>query len=210
MPAIGDSRSSLLSPFSRASRYDLPAMRASTSVHLAPLAVIVCLGGSACASSPAPPPAASLSPAAACAVWEREVAFAKSVQGHDARAFAAFVHPNAVFIDNDGTLTRGHDAVVESWKGLVSGETVHLGWHPSAVVLTGDGRTALSRGPYWLEIAKPGAPRRLLAGTFQSVWVLDADGIWRVVIDGGTAAASAATDEELQKIKAAIPARCPG
>ncbi|HEY2511548.1 MAG TPA: nuclear transport factor 2 family protein [Polyangiaceae bacterium] len=188
-------------------------MRASTSVHLVPLAAIVCLGGSACASSPGAPataPTASLSPVAGCVVWDREVAFARSVQDHDAHAFAGFVHPNAVFIDNDGTLTRGRDAVVESWKGLVSGETVRLGWHPTTVVLTGDGHTALSRGPYWVEIAKPGAPRRLLVGTFQSVWVLDADGTWRVAIDGGTAAGSATTDEELQKIKAAIPARCPG
>ena len=188
-------------------------MRAPTPVLLVPLAAIVCLGGSACASSPGASPSApptSLSSSSACAVWDREVAFARTVQDHDARAFATFVHPNAVFIDDGGALTRGRDAVVESWKGLLRGEAVHLDWHPTTVLLTGDGHTALSRGPYWVEIAKPGAPRRLLAGTFQSVWVLDGDGTWRVAIDGGTAAASATTDEALQKIKAGIPARCPG
>jgi len=32
-----------------------------------------------------------------CAVWQRELTFAQSVEKHDAKAFAAHLHPGAVF-----------------------------------------------------------------------------------------------------------------
>ena len=34
----------------------------------------------------------------ACAVWERETGFAQTVVDHDAKAFAAYLHPGAVLI----------------------------------------------------------------------------------------------------------------
>ena len=157
-------------------------------------------------SVPAPP---SPSPeAAACAVWDREVEFARSVQAHDPRAFAEHVHPGAVFVEGDG-LQRGREAVVKSWQGLLRGDTMHLDWHPTSVVVTGDPRIALSRGPYWIEVMKPDAKERFLTGGYQSVWVLDADGVWRVAIDGGTPPPVPATEAEVAKIKASLPARCP-
>jgi ketosteroid isomerase-like protein len=157
------------------------------------------------ASSPAPPPVAG----GVCAVWIREVEFARSVQDHDVAAFAEHVHPRAVFVDPQG-VTQGRDAIVKGWASILRGDTVHLQWHPTSVVLTGDGRVALSRGPYWLAIAKPGEAVRTLTGVFQSVWALDTDGAWRVIVDGGTPPPKEATREEVERIEAALPARCPG
>jgi len=145
-----------------------------------------------------------------CAVWDRETSFAKSVEAHDTRAFAEHVHPGAVFIEGNGQkLTRGRDAVVASWQGILKGEGFKFFWRPTSVVPTGAPGVVVSRGPYVIEFTKPDAPQRFKTGLFQSVWVRDTDGQWRVVLDGGPAPPPApATEEEAARLKAAIPERC--
>jgi uncharacterized protein (TIGR02246 family) len=143
-------------------------------------------------------------------VWEREVSFARSVHDHDAHAFAEHVLPGALFLQGDGSVLRGRDAVVEGWKGIIRGEGVRLEWHPTSVIVTGDPRVALSRGPYWYEVTKPDAKHRFMRGLYQSTWVRDTDGAWRVTIDGGTPPPAPATEEDIQKLKESLAARCPG
>jgi ketosteroid isomerase-like protein len=145
-------------------------------------------------------------------VWNREVEFAKAVQDHDTRAFAEHVHLGAVFVEGDAAsdVKRGRDAIADAWKGLLHGDAIRLDWHPTSVILTGDPHVALSRGPYWMEDVRPNAKQRFLTGLYQSVWVQDADGAWRVAIDGGTAAPVPASAEDVQKIRASVPERCPG
>jgi ketosteroid isomerase-like protein len=163
--------------------------------------------GSTATAGPAALPA--LPAGGACAVWTREVEFARSVQEHDAAAFAEHVHPGAVFVDAQG-VAQGREAIVKGWASIVRGDGVHLAWHPTSVVLAGDSRVALSRGPYWLELAKPGEPVRYMTGVYQSVWSVDADGAWRVIVDGGTPPPKETTRDEVERIEAALPAKCPG
>jgi ketosteroid isomerase-like protein len=183
---------------------------ALTVTSLVAISASVACTPAAPASSPAAASAVSVAPAAAaCEVWDREVAFARSVQNHDAHAFAEIVHPGAVFVERD-TLHQGRDAVVKSWEDLIRGDAMRLDWHPTSVVLTGDPRVALSRGPYWIEVTKPDAKQRFLTGVFQSVWLKDDAGVWRVAIDGGPAPPPVpATEADVAKIKASLPARCP-
>jgi ketosteroid isomerase-like protein len=141
-------------------------------------------------------------------VWDREVEFARSVQDHDARAFAEHVHPGAVFVGGD-SLQQGGAAIAEAWRGLLAGVSLRIDWHPTSVVLAGDGHVALSRGPYWIERLKPDANPRFLTGVYQSVWLQGRDGVWRVTIDGGTPEPVPATEADIAKIKASLPARCP-
>jgi ketosteroid isomerase-like protein len=173
---------------------------------------LVALTSASCNAVPVRPPPAVAAPAspslAACAVWDREVEFARSVQDHDARAFAEHVHPGAVFVEGDA-LQRGRDAVVKSWEGLLRGDKMRIDWHPTSVVMTGDPRVALSRGPYWIEVLKPDAKERFLTGVYQSVWLLDEGGVWRVTIDGGTPPAVPASAADVEKIKASLPTKCP-
>jgi ketosteroid isomerase-like protein len=162
-----------------------------------------------CAGAGRPVAAPPSSPGAtACSVWEREVGFARSVQEHEANAFAEHVHPGATFIDGD-SLLRGPAAIAEAWKVFLVGEKLRIDWHPRTVVLSGGGRVALSRGPYWIERMKPDANPRFLTGVYQSVWVQDADGVWRVTIDGGTPEPVPANEADVAKIKASLPAQCP-
>lgn len=118
---------------------------------------------------------------ARCAVWARELGFAKSVSDHDAKAFAEFVHADAVF-GVGGEPTRGRDAISTQWAGLIAGTRLELQWYPDRVSVGGDGRTAYSSGPALYRSTQDGSYR---VGRFGSVWQRDHDGQWRVIFDDG-------------------------
>jgi ketosteroid isomerase-like protein len=119
--------------------------------------------------------------AAECAVWQRELGFARSVAEHDAAAFAEHLHPDAAF-GVSGKPTRGRDAITREWAGLIEGSALILRWYPAVVTLGGDGRTAYSSGPALYEDPKTGVMR---LGRFGSVWQRGEDGVWRVLFDDG-------------------------
>jgi ketosteroid isomerase-like protein len=118
---------------------------------------------------------------AECAVWQRELSFAQSVADHDARAFAAHLHPDAAF-GVSRRATRGRDAITAEWAGLIDGSALKLSWYPAVVTLGGDGRTAYSSGPALYEDPRTGEAR---LGRFGSVWQRGEDGVWRVLFDDG-------------------------
>jgi ketosteroid isomerase-like protein len=120
-----------------------------------------------------------------CAVWDAETSFAQSVADHDPVAFAAHLHPDAVFVDGGNRPTRGAAGIAEAWAGLIDGKGIVLHWYPDAVDVAAGGQLALSRGPYWME--NPAAPpaTRYRRGRFSSTWQRGADGQWLVVFDGG-------------------------
>ena len=135
-------------------------------------------------AKPAAPPPASFS-ADECAVWARELSFAESIERHDAKAFAEHVHPGAVFSAKRPHPTRGRDAIVRQWAGLIDGTAVKLWWYPTAVAIGGEGDVAYSSGPALYESVDPKATQQHSIGGFQSVWHKDADGTWRVLFDDG-------------------------
>jgi uncharacterized protein (TIGR02246 family) len=167
------------------------------------------LGCGGAASPASPPPQASAASANACDVWAREASFAKSVADHDGAAFAEHVHPKAIFIEGDGSFTRGRDAITLSWKDILEGKKLRLAWHPANVALVGDGETAVSRGPYLFEDLRPDAKQRFRKGTFQSTWTRGKDGVWRVTLDGGTAPPTALSEDEARKFEAEMRKECP-
>lgn len=124
-----------------------------------------------------------------CTVWARETSFARTVADHDAAAFAEHLHPDAVFIGGDGTPSHGAAAIAADWAGIIVGKGVVLHWYPDAVDVAADGRLALSRGPYWMEIPaaadQPAPTIRYRSGRFVSTWLRGDDGQWHVVFDGG-------------------------
>ena len=145
----------------------------------------------------------------ACAVWARETSFAQAVADHDAVAFASHLHPGAVFIGGDGNGTHGRDAILAEWAGLIEGKGVVLRWYPDVVDVSGDGKTALSRGPYWMDNPSAPADKRYRIGRFVSTWVRGDDGQWSVVFDGGGGnVPKPATHAEIEALAAARKA-CP-
>lgn len=128
-----------------------------------------------------------------CAVWQRELTFARSVQQHDAVAFASHVEPDAIFAANSPVPQRGREAVLAHWRGLIDGKTVRLAWYPTQVVSSGGAEVAYSSGPWLMEAVDPAAAPRYVLGHFATVWHRGPDGAWRVLFDGGDEGAP--TDE---------------
>lgn len=137
-----------------------------------------------------PPVTAATPPAgtpdrAACEVWQRELAFARSVQRHDAAAFAAFLADDSVFDANTDKPVRGIDAIRRHWDAILAGKAVRLTWYPQHVVASADGNLAVSSGAYLFENRAANAPSRYAVGRFNTTWRRGADRVWRVAFDGG-------------------------
>lgn len=173
-------------------------MRLSLATGLA----VFALTGSA---TPAPAPMT----ATECVVWQRELGFAQSVANHDAKAFAAFLHPGAVFVD-DGGIARGAQAVIAKWAPLVRGDGLRLHWHPERVVIGGDPDTALSMGPYWFDDPQQATEPRFRVGRFISTWKRDRHGVWHVLFDGGGGnQPKPATTEQVLVLQSKLTKTCP-
>ncbi|MBT2747082.1 DUF4440 domain-containing protein [Lysobacter sp. ISL-42] len=120
-----------------------------------------------------------------CAVWARELSFARSIAEHDGKAFAAHLHPQAAFGAGRPQPSRGRDKIAAEWAGLIEGKQLRLRWYPVRVTIGGVGDVAWSTGPALYQRLDPGAQPRYLIGAYQSVWHRDADGVWRIVFDDG-------------------------
>ena len=168
-----------------------------------------------CAIAQASAPAAASSPvmhsAAECTVWRRELSFARSVEAHDAAAFASHLHPGAVFNAGSRRPLRGADSVAKAWAGIVEGKAFVLRWRPGVVHIGGDPNIALSRGPFFSDDPSAADAReRYKVGFFHSVWVRDAAGEWRILFDGpdGVPQSVASADEGRAFIAAQVRDDC--
>ena len=130
-----------------------------------------------------------------CAVWRREQSFARSVESHDAAAFASHLHAGAVFNAGSAGADRGRDAVARSWAEIVDGKALALRWRAGIVqIAAGEPQIAVSRGPYILQRVQAGAPV-FRVGMYQTVWLRDrGDGVWRVLFDGSASSPQAMAD----------------
>ncbi|MFC5435332.1 YybH family protein [Rhodanobacter umsongensis] len=146
---------------------------------------------------------------AACEVWQRELTFARSVQQHDAAAFAGHVRRDAIFDANTARPTRGADAIARHWAAIIDGKTVHLSWYPQQVVASADGTLAYSSGTYLLEDPAPAAKPRYTIGQFATVWQRGSDRVWRVAFDGGDSGRPVG-NADAAAFRARRRERCPG
>lgn len=144
-----------------------------------------------------------------CEIWNREMSFAMSVEDHDAKAFVEHIDENAVFINGDGSFTHGPEEIAKAWAGIIEGKNIILRWHPEFVGVSRDGKTAISRGPYWIKNPDPNAKQEYMTGSFQSTWVKNKKGEWHVFVDGGTPGPVPATTEQVQAITQTLRPSCP-
>lgn len=129
---------------------------------------------------------AAIPPASAsCAVWQRELSFAQSVQQHDAAAFRRHLADDAVFEVTSAKPARGATTIAQNWAPIIAGTSVHLDWYPVQVVTSQDGKLAYSSGPYLVDNAAPKAKSRYTLGHYATVWRRGTDGSWLVAFDGG-------------------------
>ena len=132
----------------------------------------------------AAPAAADLTDDVRC----REVAFSRAAEARDLDAFRSFIDADARFVTSD--VRRGVDEVAAAWAPFFAADGPAIRWRPNVIEVLDDGRLALSRGPYRV-IAKDADGESVEHwGTFNSVWRLNNDGIWRVVFDAGSSSES--------------------
>lgn len=111
-------------------------------------------------------------------VFAAERAFARSMADRDRAAFAAHVADEAVFFTAAVPL-RGKAEVVAGWSRFFETEAAPFSWEPDRVEVLPSGTLALSTGR--VRDAAGG-----VIGRFNSVWRLEAPGVWRVVFDKGS------------------------
>lgn len=110
-------------------------------------------------------------------VADTERAFAKTMADRNHAAFMVLLADEAIFFTGP-TPIRGKQAVAEAWKRFYEKPEAPFSWAPEIVQVLDSGTLALSSGPV-----------RDLSGkhfaNFQSIWRLEAPGVWRVVFDRG-------------------------
>jgi len=158
--------------------------RAGASLALAFVSCAALADDAPIAAAPLPLAAKRIQASAdECAVWRREQSFARSVERHDARAFAEHLHAGTIFDAGHAEADRGRDVVAAGWAPIVAGTTIALRWRPGIVQIGGEPSIAISRGPFILQRSQGGA-EIVRVGFYQTVWLRDArDGVWRVLYD---------------------------
>ena len=123
----------------------------------------------------------------------REVGFSKSAEARDAVSFKSFIDFDARFVGN--SVSRGPSSITEAWSVFLTNGGPAIKWRPQFVELLEDESLALTRGPYRMITTDENGVETEHWGTFNSIWRLNDDGVWRVVFDAGNAAAEAPADE---------------
>ena len=110
-------------------------------------------------------------------VRKTEAAFARSMADRDHAAFTSFLSEEAVFFGGK-SVQRGRAAVAAAWKRFFEKPEAPFSWRPEDVEVLDSGTLAMTRGPVFDPAGKQ-------VGTFHSVWRREADGSWKIVLDGG-------------------------
>lgn len=109
-----------------------------------------------------------------------ERAFAKAMADRSLEAFARHVSDEAIFFSGpDGQPLRGKAQVMAGWARFFNGPTAPFSWEPDEVEPLPSGTLAHSSGPVR-------DPSGKVIARFNSIWRLEAPGVWRVVFDKGS------------------------
>lgn len=111
-------------------------------------------------------------------VFAAERAFARSMAERDRAGFASAISEEAIFF-NGPTVLRGKAQVVSGWASYFEGKTAPFSWDPDQVEVLDSGNLALSTGL----VRNPDGK---VIARFNSIWRLEAPGVWRVIFDKGS------------------------
>lgn len=151
-------------------------MRSAAKLGLAAAVTLV----AACATPPQPVPPPHAADIARESVASSERAFARYSVEHGMRAafLEYFADDGINFAPDPGNTKARFRARPEGFEPFV------LDWHPAIAAVARAGDLGFTTGPYTVTGRAP-AVRDPAQGMFFSIWRRQADGLWRVIIDGG-------------------------
>ena len=109
-------------------------------------------------------------------VRKAEVGFAKAFADRDQTAFFRFILDDATFLSPSRTLA-GKKAITDRWSRFFASPQAPFSWGPDRVVVNAAGTIGETAGPVY----DAGGHH---IGNFNSVWVRQPDGAWKVLFDG--------------------------
>jgi ketosteroid isomerase-like protein len=113
-------------------------------------------------------------------VFAAERAFAKSMADRRLEDFARLVSDEAIFFSGPNAQPfRGKAQVTGGWARFFEGPAAPFSWEPDEVEPLPSGTLAHSSGPVR-------DPSGKVIARFNSVWRLEAPGVWRVIFDKGS------------------------
>jgi ketosteroid isomerase-like protein len=140
--------------------------------------VSLAIGCAALVAGCATPPASANLDELRKQVTEAERAFARTMAERNFAAFTSFLAEDAIFYAGQKPI-RGKQAVAEDWRKFYEKREAPFSWEPQQVEVLASGTLAHSSGP----VRDPGGK---VFATFNSIWRLEAPGVWRVVFDKGS------------------------
>jgi pimeloyl-ACP methyl ester carboxylesterase/ketosteroid isomerase-like protein len=123
-------------------------------------------------------------------VRQAEIAFAKAFADRDAAKFFSFVADDATFLGGLRTL-RGRQAVIERWSDFFKGPKAPFSWGPERVSVNAAGNIGLSTGPVF-------DPNGKLVSNYDSTWIKQPDGSWKILFDGGGPSAAPFAEDAIK------------
>ena len=123
---------------------------------------------------------ASAPPVSPRVLMDRDAAFSRAVAERGVEGFRQFVGLEVITMPPGRPFQSTRDQWEKMWDEVLSHQ-VSLKWEPLGGVV--EGKLGYTYGQ-WLMHRKDGSER---TGKYFTVWRLDADGVWRVVLDGGNA-----------------------
>jgi uncharacterized protein (TIGR02246 family) len=154
-------------------------------------AILAC---AACQQATAPAEAADTS-AELKAIEAVESGQIKAIGQHDLSGATALYADDAVFIGDDGTATRGKEAISAGFKEFLNDPTRKIEYTAGPKTFSSSGDLAYSTAAYSETYTDKKTNKQMtMKGTNLSVWKKQADGDWKLVADSNPAASSEVTE----------------
>ena len=145
-------------------------------------AAVATLG--ACQQQSAAPAAKSDSSGDAAAIRALEDTQAKAIAAKDVAAASGVYASDAVFIGQNGAVTRGAEAMAADFTQMLSDPGLQFEYTPGEKTFSADGSMAYATAPYTLTYTDSGTKKPVtVKGTNLSVWRKQSDGSWKLAAD---------------------------
>ena len=136
---------------------------------------------------PIPHPTASASPkATADTLKQLEGEFMKAALAKGSQGYMSYYADDAVEVPNNGPLTPGK-ANIAKGMGFLDDKNNQLLWMPVGADISSSGDLGYTYGTYEFHSKDKDGKPAIEYGKYTSIWKLQKDGNWKVVLDMGNA-----------------------